>query len=227
MGFCPLIKWAKTQVTLLPAVGIVPRVQNSDWRLRLRALLDERDLSMKTASLSAGLGETFVRDILERNRKPRAENLAALARVLGTSVSYLLGDEAGRFGGKPTAPAGFAEAEAELYDASGVSDIDRAIAAFRGGRVMDAWRLRTAALDLAGYRPGDILLVSPQELPSPGDAVVAQTEAERREEVCTVWRIFAPPVLLAQSSDPSLMTPIPLDRAILMGTVVALFRPRA
>ncbi len=182
-------------------------------------------MPMKTASLAAGLGETFVRDVLERNRKPSVENLAALSRVLGASVSDLLGDEIGA-AGRTAAPSGLAEAEAEPYEAEGGSDIDRAIAAYRAGRAMDAWRLHTAALDLAGYRPGDIVLVSSQVSPVPGDAVVAQTEAERPEEVHTVWRLYSPPVLLSHSSDRALMTPIPLDRAIVMGTVVALFRPR-
>jgi hypothetical protein len=200
-------------------------VHDSDWKARLRALLEERDMPMKTASLSAGLGETFVRDVLERNRKPSVENLAALARVLGTTVSYLLGDVDAR-ASEATSPSGFGEEEAEPYGPGGASDIDRAIAAFKAGRTMDAWRLRTPALDLAGYRPGDIVLVSSQVSPVPGDAVVAQTEAERPEDVRTVWRLYAPPVLLGHSSDRSLMAPIPLDRAILMGTVVALFRPR-
>jgi transcriptional regulator with XRE-family HTH domain len=201
-------------------------VQNPDWKTRLRTLLDERGMPMKSASLAAGLGETFVRDILERNRRPSAENLAALARVLGTTVSGLLGDEEARPSADAAAPSGFREAEAEPYDLGETNDIDRAIAAFKAGRVMDAWRLRTSALDLAGYRPGDIVLVSPHVPPAPGDAVVAQTEAERPEEVRTVWRLYAPPVLLAHSSDRPLIAPIPLDRAVLMGTVVALFRPR-
>lgn len=183
-------------------------------------------MPMKTASLSAGLGETFVRDVLERNRKPSVENLAALARVLGTTVSYLLGDEVGE-SNRTAAPSGFGEAEAEPYEGEGESDIDRAIAAYRAGRAMDAWRLHTPALDLAGYRPGDIVLVSSQVTPAPGDAVVAQTEADRPEEVRTVWRLYSPPVLLGHSSDRSLMLPIPLDRAIVMGTVMALFRPRS
>jgi transcriptional regulator with XRE-family HTH domain len=201
-------------------------VQNSDWKSRLRARLDERNIPMKTASLAAGLGETFVRDILERNRRPSAENLAALARVLGTTVSYLLGDDSGRAGADTAMAAGFGEAEADPYEPGDVRDIDRAIAAFKAGRVMDAWRLRTPALDLAGYWPGDIVLVSSHVPPSPGDAVVAQTEEERREDVRTVWRLYAPPVLIAHSSDHSLIIPIPLDRAVLMGTVVALFRLR-
>ena len=47
---------------------------------------------MKAASLKAGLGETFVRDVLERDREPIVSKLAALTKVLGVSVSEILGD---------------------------------------------------------------------------------------------------------------------------------------
>jgi hypothetical protein len=57
------------------------------------------------------------------------------------------------------AAADLAETEAERYVPESKRDLDRAIAAFVGGRAVDAWRLRTNALDLAGYRPGDILVV--------------------------------------------------------------------
>ncbi len=49
-----------------------------DWRPRLNELLEENDLNMKEVSLQAGLGETFVRDILKRGREPSASNLIAV-----------------------------------------------------------------------------------------------------------------------------------------------------
>jgi transcriptional regulator with XRE-family HTH domain len=62
----------------------------SGWKSRVRALLKERGMTMKAASLAAGQGETFVRDILERDRDPGVSNLAALAHVLGTTAADLL-----------------------------------------------------------------------------------------------------------------------------------------
>lgn len=46
---------------------------------------------MKAASLAAGQGETFVRDILERDRKPSIQGFISLSAVLGISLSKLKG----------------------------------------------------------------------------------------------------------------------------------------
>lgn len=70
-------------------MGIFP-LMTEDWRKRVARLLIERDMTMKEASLLAGRGETFVRDILKRGREPSSANLDALSRVLGVSVADLL-----------------------------------------------------------------------------------------------------------------------------------------
>jgi transcriptional regulator with XRE-family HTH domain len=59
------------------------------WKQRIRQLLDDRGLSMRAASIAAGRGETYVRDILERDHQPGAANLKALARSLGVPVDDL------------------------------------------------------------------------------------------------------------------------------------------
>src|SRR5579871_483285 len=88
---------------------------------RIRALLDKQGLTMKAASLQAGLGETYVRDILERNRQPTAQKFAALARILGVSVSEILGEQptgvvpvVGIAGANPDGSVLFAESQGEL-----------------------------------------------------------------------------------------------------------------
>lgn len=50
-------------------------------------------MTMKQASLAAGQGETFVRDILERNRAPSIDKFLALARSLEVSPMKLLGSD--------------------------------------------------------------------------------------------------------------------------------------
>lgn len=59
---------------------------------RVRQRLDELGMNMKRASLEAGLGETFVRDMLERDREPSATKLYHLANALGTTVSWFIGE---------------------------------------------------------------------------------------------------------------------------------------
>lgn len=71
------------------------------WRDRLRRHLDEARTNMKTVSLKAGLGETYVRDLLKRGREPGIDKLTAIAHALDVSVGYLLGEEDERSGVLP------------------------------------------------------------------------------------------------------------------------------
>jgi phage repressor protein C with HTH and peptisase S24 domain len=64
------------------------------WKKRLKKALDDKGLSMKAASLAAGKGETFVRDLLERDRAPSIDNFLALAEIVGRPASHLLGEVA-------------------------------------------------------------------------------------------------------------------------------------
>lgn len=61
--------------------GLIERIDE-----RLEAL----GLSAATASLNAGLGRDYIRDLRRRPIKPGAESLAKLARTLKTTPEYLL-----------------------------------------------------------------------------------------------------------------------------------------
>ncbi len=64
------------------------------WKDRIRKALQDKGLSMKEASLRAGKGETFVRDLLERGRAPSIDNFLAIAKIVGQPAGYLLGEAA-------------------------------------------------------------------------------------------------------------------------------------
>ena len=53
------------------------------WKKKLADTLTEKQLSMKEASLLAGLGETFVRDTIKRDSEPSRRNLEKLSVALG------------------------------------------------------------------------------------------------------------------------------------------------
>ncbi len=59
----------------------------SERAQQVEKLLEDHGLSMKAVSLAAGLGETFVRDMIKRDREPSAENfqkvMDAIARLAG------------------------------------------------------------------------------------------------------------------------------------------------
>lgn len=66
------------------------------WRQRFRDLLpDLKDLGgMKGVSLKAGLGETALRDVLERGRDPSVDNFLALCLAAHVDPSKILFDDA-------------------------------------------------------------------------------------------------------------------------------------
>lgn len=60
---------------------------------RVKERMNELDLNMKTISLRAGQGETYVRDMLKRDRAPSAEALKQIASVLQTTSGWLTGED--------------------------------------------------------------------------------------------------------------------------------------
>jgi transcriptional regulator with XRE-family HTH domain len=60
---------------------------------RLQQLLDEREISARALSRLAGLGDTYVNDVLTRkNSSPSVPAVRTIAKSLGTSVAYLVGE---------------------------------------------------------------------------------------------------------------------------------------
>lgn len=60
---------------------------------RLTNLMAEQNMTRKALSLKAGLSETYMSDLLQgKNNSPSIPVLINIAKVLGTSVAYLLGE---------------------------------------------------------------------------------------------------------------------------------------
>src|SRR5437867_13420591 len=60
---------------------------------RLQKLLDAREISARALSRLAGLGDTYVNDVLTgKNASPSIPAVQAIARSLGTSIGYLVGE---------------------------------------------------------------------------------------------------------------------------------------
>lgn len=99
-------------------------------------------------------------------------------------------------------------------------------------RLMDGeavWRLNSRAIELAGYRPGDYLLVSQHVTARAGDAVCVQLYNLQLGSAETVFRIFEPPFVDVRSMDPTISsTPQLVDnhRAMIWGTVRLSLRVR-
>lgn len=76
------------------------------WQKRLEDRIKLSGHSMKSVSVEAGLGATWVRDVLKRDKSPTLENMEAVAKVLDVSVGWLLGESgSGNLGNTPDLPA--------------------------------------------------------------------------------------------------------------------------
>lgn len=133
-------------------------------------------------------------------------------------------------GGGPV-PAGIAlpgmAEDAAPYAAGGDSTIEQAVRALTAGRSgIDPWTMKSRALELAGFMPGDVVLVDLNASPRPGDAVCAQVYDWPRDRADTVMRIFqrASPVdvLVARSLDPTIGPPLVVDgdRVVVRGVIL-------
>jgi hypothetical protein len=126
-------------------------------------------------------------------------------------------------------PAGFDEDEARRYVSEEESDelIARAVAAIKNGsNHVEPWALTTDALENAGYRSGDILIVDFSAAPRVGDLVCAQIY-DLQGGAETTFRIYHKPYLVASSNATRHLTPTLIDQRVdVRGVVVASLRPR-
>lgn len=126
---------------------------------------------------------------------------------------------------------GFSE-DAAPYEAAGSDPLAGALRALIAGRPgADAWVIKTRAIELLGYLPGDVVIVDPDQVAQPGDAVCAQINIDfRRGTAETVMRVYeragASHVLLAASLDPVFRAPIAVDdRVAIKGVIIGMVRP--
>jgi AcrR family transcriptional regulator len=123
--------------------------------------------------------------------------------------------------------AGLRETEATPYVADEAQPWDAAVRSLLGRHpAADPWVLRTQALDLAGYLPGDIVVLDLNATARSGDVVCAQVYDFERLRADTIWRIFDPPFLVAASTDPAFRRPFTDASVSIKGVVVASFRAR-
>jgi transcriptional regulator with XRE-family HTH domain len=125
---------------------------------------------------------------------------------------------------------GFAESEAAPLVVDTASPLQRIVAILAAsGANIDPWTLHSPALEGAGYRRGDILLVSLGETPASGDIVCAQIYDWAKGRAETVFRMFQPPYLVAATSDPAFLRPHLVEdgKVVIKGVVVHSIRSRS
>ena len=174
--------------------------------------MQQKRVGVTADVIAATLGRdrSVVSKILAGKQRMTLEWAKAFAEVLQVPLAEVL-EKAGTID-KPTAQQiapGFSESDAAawipgpgLAEAAGVRSIAQVLGADRPG--VDIWRVRSRAMQLAGYMPDDFLLVDTHaaERVRPGDVVIAQIYSNATGTAATVLRRLEPPVLVAASTDP-------------------------
>jgi transcriptional regulator with XRE-family HTH domain len=60
------------------------------WRDRIETLLADRNLSMRSVSMRAGLGENYLVGIMREGKDPSIERIIKVADALNVSLAWLL-----------------------------------------------------------------------------------------------------------------------------------------
>ena len=194
-----------------------------DQRAWLEAAVAASGLSATALARKAGVAQTTVTRLLY-NREPvhalNAHSLSAIERASGVP-----------FGIKaPSRPRGFNEGEAEPYRAENFpADLQMAVAGLLSrGNGVDPWVLRSRALETANFIPNDILVVDLNATALAGDVVCAQIYDWQRGKAETVFRLYEPPFLIAQTNELALRKPMLVDdeKIVIKGVVQMTIRPR-
>ena len=155
-----------------------------------------------------GRDRTIVARILNGRQKMKMEEAKVFAELLEVPLADVL-EHAGMTDAATAQQLqpGFRDGDAAPWIPSGkaTDERDRKMALDLGQRSgIDVWSVNTRAMSLAGYLPGDKMLVdgrNPSAARS-GDVVIAQVYDWQNGTAKTVLRQFQRPALVAHSADP-------------------------
>ncbi len=174
--------------------------------------MQQKRVGVTADVIAATLGRdrSVVSKILAGKQRMTLDWAKAFAQVLQVPLAEVL-EKAGTLD-KPTAQQiapGFADSDAAVWvpgpalaETAGVRSIAQVLGADKPG--VDIWRVRSRAMQLAGFMPDDFILVDTHaaERARPGDVVIAQIYNNATGTAATVLRRYEPPVLIAASTDP-------------------------
>lgn len=191
----------------------------------------KRRAGVTNSEIAAQLGRdhTVISKIVSGSQRMTMDWAKIFSDMLGVPLAEVL--EKTGLADAPTAQQfqpGFSESDAAPYVAGGpparqTTTIAEAFGARPG---VDIWRVNTASMALAGYLPGDYMLVDTHkaERVKAGDVVVAQVYSPRGAK--TVLRRWMPPVLVAAAA-PTEDEPVYVvdnDNVVIRGKVTASWR---
>jgi transcriptional regulator with XRE-family HTH domain len=185
----------------------------------LQAIMDRHGVSQRQLALRAGVSPATINRAMDETGDfvMTTSVMSKISDAFGEPLPAALARPA------PGRPAGFSESDLAAY--VGPAGPLPARAEPNHGR----WRITTRALELEGFRAGDVLDFDLGLKPEPGDVVVAQLYNMQRGTADTVLRVYWPPYLVTRSSDEAIdQRPLYVDdeRVKIMGTFVRMVRER-
>lgn len=116
------------------------------------------------------------------------------------------------------------DAESRRY--ADVTIAARALLASRKG--LEAWTLKTRALEAAGYDEGDVVIFDHNQPARAGDIVCAAQHQRRGDPEDMIFRVFEPPYLMPAPGDRGRQRPLMVDDdlVIVRGPIVVILKPR-
>lgn len=194
-----------------------------DW---LRMIAERSGQSLTAIADEIGVARsTLTRPLKKDDPGTSTLNARTIDKIVAFTGLPPPGSAAPPVARKPT--RGLAESDAAPYVMEPRDPLGAAVQALIAGRNgIDPWTIKSRALELAGYLPGDVVLVDLNGTPKPGDAVCAQIYDWPRMKAETVMRVYeqAPPValLVSRSLDPTVQQPVVIDgeRVLVKGVLL-------
>lgn len=163
----------------------------------------------------------FLSGKARRGHTLTAETITAIEQVTGIAFAENVGAS--------LAPKGFGEPDASPYQAAvRAGDLmDAMLRTLTDQNAVDAWVMKSRALESIGILPGDILIVDLNAAPRSGQIVCAQIYDWPNNQARTVMRLYESPFLVAATQDRGLMRPhlVDNDDVIIRGVVGPTIRP--
>ncbi len=211
-------------MAFLPLAGVGRCVHLSQMDTRaeqlrwLSRVVSETGIAPTTLATKAGLAPTTLTRFLNNPDHATALSARTISAVENaTGISY----------GAAIRPRLYRPQEAESYALDQSGPLAARIQAMLNGSNLNAWTLKTRALETVGFVPGDIVVVDLGEPALPGDAVCAQIYDAKAMRAETVFRLYEPPFLHAATFDRLQSAPILIDGNVgIKGPVIMSIRPR-
>lgn len=195
-------------------------VDDDAVRVWLRDVMRTTGLKPTPLAKAAGLAASTILRALDPTNPGSLErrSIEKIMRTFGVAPPPLYVERGA------TAQGGTGLAEPELVESREIDESDPDLAP-----TQKEWTIKTRALELVGYLPGDLVRADSAATPKTRDVVVAQIIEHDRGAPKNVLRVYDPPYLLTETLDPhARRKPLLVDHdtAEIWGVVVRSVRQR-